>query len=70
MPDKTLIHFKRETPEAEGVTMARLNFNPHDIWFGVYWKHVQCENCARKHLNIWLTIIPCFPVHIVLRGSR
>jgi hypothetical protein len=65
MSDKVLIHFKREEQEPQGVIMARLNFNPHDCWFGVYWKQVPCDRCQRKHLNIWLTLIPCFPIHMV-----
>jgi hypothetical protein len=63
--DKTLLHFKRETVEPEGVTLARLNFNPHDCWIGVYWKRVLCDTCGRRHLNVWLALIPCFPVHLV-----
>ena len=65
MPDTTLFHLKRETAEPQGVTMARVNFNPHDCWIGVYWKRVMCDQCQRKHLNVWLTLVPCFPLHLV-----
>lgn len=65
MPDITLFHFKREAQEPQGVTIARLNFNPHDAWIGLYWKRVMCDSCQRKHLNVWLTLVPCFPLHIV-----
>ncbi len=68
MSDKTLIHFRREKEEPQGITMARLDFNPHDCWLGVYWKRVSCERCQKKHLNLWLTLVPMFPVHIVFGG--
>ena len=67
MPDKPLIHFRRETFEPQGINMARLLFNPHDCWVGVYWKQIPCERCKRNHLNLWLIILPCFPLHIILK---
>ena len=65
MADKTLLHFKREAEEPEGIQLARLNFNLHDCWIGVYWKRVMCDRCHRLHLNIWFVLVPCFPIHIV-----
>lgn len=65
MPDRTLLHFKRETTEPQGIPLAWLNFNLHDVWIGVYWKRVRCELCQKPHLNLWITLVPCFPLHIV-----
>jgi hypothetical protein len=65
MPDEVLLHFKREAQEPEGIIIATLNFNPHDCWWGLYWKFVMCDRCQCKHLNIWLILVPCFPIHIV-----
>ncbi len=48
---------------------ARFEFKPTDLWFGVYWKHV--ENTwpvGAEKIDIWVTIIPCLPLH--LRVSR
>jgi hypothetical protein len=63
--DKPLIHFKKENTEPQGIILATLHFNPHDCWVGIYWKHVLCDACKRKHFNVWLTILPCLPLHIV-----
>jgi hypothetical protein len=65
MADRTLLHFKREEKEPQGLILAQVNFNIHDCWIGLYWKRVFCETCNRKHFNIWLTIVPCFPIHVV-----
>jgi hypothetical protein len=65
MPDTPLLHVKREMAEPQGVILASLNFNPHDCWIGIYWKRVACERCQRKHLHVWLTLVPCFPLSIV-----
>jgi hypothetical protein len=59
------LHFKREEEEPQGIILARICFNPHDVWRGFYWKFVWCEKCQRKHLNVWLTLVPCFPIHII-----
>ena len=35
-----------------------LEFEPRDLWVGVYW----CRN--RNQCDIWICIIPCFPIHL------
>jgi hypothetical protein len=67
MSDRPLIHFKREEEEPQGIILARLCFNPHDMWRGLYWKFVWCKQCQRKHLNVWLILVPCFPLHVIFR---
>jgi len=34
MPDTPLLHFRREKEEPQGNILARLCFNPHDVWRG------------------------------------
>lgn len=47
---------------------ARFEFKLEDFWVGVYWKKSTFVDgstvCVYKRLDIWLCILPCFPLHI------
>ena len=34
-----------------------LEFKLQDMWIGLYWKN------SREDIDIWLCLIPCFPIH-------
>ena len=43
------------------ICQVRLKFNKHDIWIGCHWKKP-----LSYLLNIYICIIPCFPICIEL----
>lgn len=38
---------------------ARLYFEPRDIWVGLFW------DVRDGQLNIWLCVVPLFPLQLV-----
>ena len=43
---------------------ARIEFEPRDLWIGVYWNYHTIGTL--KHLDIYICIIPIFPIHITV----
>jgi len=41
----------------------RLEFKKEDCWIGLYWKK------SNSRLDIWVCLIPCFPIHIVKENN-
>lgn len=41
-----------------------IEFNPHDIWVGIYWRvrFGRYDTFLRK--DVYICLIPCFPIHI------
>lgn len=56
-----------------------LEFKLQDLWVGIFWKHKpSVMKLYYKHggsdlvpmeikTDIWICIIPCFPIHITIR---
>lgn len=44
----------------------RIEFKPQDFWVGVYWKRTY-DKVYMDYLDIWVCIVPMFPIHINLR---
>lgn len=36
----------------------RLEFKIQDLWIGIFWKK------KIRLYNIWICVIPCFPIHV------
>ncbi len=53
----------------------RLEFVPQDCWIGVYWKwyppysNSTCRNDYWNYLEVWICLVPCFPIHITRQGK-
>lgn len=45
-----------------------LEFKLEDCWIGVFWRRRRTwEECmGGGSMDIWLCLLPCFPIHIVL----
>lgn len=40
-----------------------IKFEPRDLWIGVYWNNkISVENICRQ-LNIYICVLPTFPIH-------
>ncbi len=37
-----------------------LEFKLQDMWVGAYW-----QKSFERDLDIWICLIPCFPIHIM-----
>lgn len=49
-----------------------IEFEPRDLWIGVYWKRrrVLVAGCkTADDLHVWVCLVPCFPIHIAVRGT-
>lgn len=46
----------------------KILFEPRDLWIGVYWTVKDTGRAYYgKFLHIYVTIIPMFPIHIIVR---
>lgn len=45
-----------------------LEFKPEDLWIGVFWRRRRLweELQGGATLDVWICLVPCFPIHIVL----
>jgi hypothetical protein len=41
-----------------------LEFNPQDLWFGVFWR--SGRDAGSHTLDLWVCLLPCLPLHIRL----
>jgi hypothetical protein len=39
-----------------------LEWNPRDLWVGVYWSRRVVGRAASLHA--WVCVVPCLPVHV------
>jgi hypothetical protein len=37
---------------------GRFEFQPRDLWIGVYWKDDGLT------LDVWICVLPCIPLHL------
>jgi len=42
----------------------KIKFEPRDLWVGVYWNKWECM--AGKYIDIYICILPMFPICIHL----
>lgn len=58
----------------------RIEFKLQDMWIGVFWKkdytieqyaHLP-EGCkyVSRNLDVWICLIPCFPIHIIWHNRK
>lgn len=48
---------------------AKFEFKLQDFWIGVFWKTFDCKvvvGVVPFVTDIWICLIPCFPLHIQL----
>ncbi len=48
----------------------KLEFNIHDIWIGCYWKDIKYYGKRIGRTEIYICIIPCFPIHLIFAGDN
>jgi len=41
-----------------------VEFKLQDMWIGVYWKR------TGSYTDVWVCLVPCFPIHITWWWSR
>lgn len=41
---------------------ARIEFEPRDLWIGVYWDRKKIGTLSQ--LNLYICIVPVFPIHL------
>ena len=44
----------------QNMNNVRIEFKKQDFWIGAYW----------DSSNIWICLIPCFPIHISYNSSE
>ena len=42
---------------------VRLEFEPRDLWIGIYWE--SCVIGKMQHYDVWVCIMPTLPIHIM-----
>jgi hypothetical protein len=47
--------------------VARLLWEPRDVWLGVYWNRVRAGAPADRFLLIYVCVIPCIPLAFAWR---
>jgi hypothetical protein len=47
--------------------VARLLWEPRDVWLGVYWNRVRAGAPADRFLLIYVCVIPCIPLAFARR---
>lgn len=48
-------------------TKIKIEFKLEDCWIGIHWKwNKEPSNISKSELDIWICLIPCFPLHIFI----
>lgn len=47
--------------------VARIFFEPRDIWIGVYWNIPYEYGSRHRYLNLYICILPMLPIHVKIR---
>lgn len=48
-----------------GIARTRVEFEPRDLWIGLYWRCTR-ELFGVRHLHIYICLIPMLPLHLLL----
>ena len=51
------------------ITRIRFEWEPADMWIGVFWKHANADtDCGSilQWLDVWICLLPCVPLHITI----
>ncbi len=51
-------------------TWLAVEFKIEDCWIGIFWRFKEVGygsilGSVTEDLNIWICLIPCFPIHII-----
>lgn len=44
--------------------ILRLEFKIQDMWIGVFW------DLRGSDFHLWMCLVPCFPLHLVVREVK
>lgn len=46
-----------------------IEFNPHDLWIGVFWHYYSYLTIDFDKLDVYICIVPMLPILIAFRWS-
>lgn len=51
---------------------AKLEWQPRDLWVGIYWRAVALKTVTWEYraLHVWVCILPCIPIHLTFRREK
>lgn len=55
---------KRLWSRVVGDTVVSLEFKAADLWVGAYWSTIEDEDGDRLGADLWVCLLPCFPIHV------
>ncbi len=44
--------------------MIRIEYEPRDLWIGVFYKRTYLDHGWGHWMDMWICIVPMFPIHI------